>query len=420
MSNSITIGIMHHEKLSILFVINQTKTNQKGLCSINCRITINKERKQFSTGNSINPKDWNSKKQIAESKLTDYIVLNGQLSIIKQKLNNIYFKLQIENVSIKVDNIIDSYFQKPSKKEDSVISYLKKDLDKLKKLIGKDLKQSTWNKFNYVYNDVASFIKFSLNKKDIPLNELNLNFLEQFEYYLKTEKNNKQVTLNKVIQRFRKPIKNAISEGYLDKDPFLMYKASRVKKEIIFLSTEELYKLENYSFEQVRLSQVRDLFIFCCYTGLAYNEMINLKTENISIGFDNMEWIQMKREKTNKEIAIPLLPKAKSILVQYSNKENILPRFSNQKVNSYLKEITAIVGINKNITHHIARKTFASTILLYNDVPMEIVSELLGHANMVITQESYGKIVRKKVSEEMKKLNLKLSKNQKFNSKPLK
>lgn len=396
---------MHQERISILFVINQAKTNQKGICPIYCRITINKERKQFSTGNSINPKDWNSKKQLAESKLIDYKVLNGQLSIIKQKINNIYFKLQIENISIKVDDIIDSYFQKPSKKEDSVISYLNKDLEKLKRLIGKDLKQSTWNKFNYAYNDVASFIKFTFKQKDIPLNELNLNFLEQFEYYLKTEKNNKQVTLNKTIQRFRKPIKNAISEGYLDKDPFLMYKASRVKKEIVFLTTDELYKLENYSFEQTRLGQVRDLFIFCCYTGLAYNEMVNLKSENISIGFDNMEWIQMKREKTSKQIAIPILPKAKSILNKY---DNILPKFSNQKVNSYLKEIAGIVGIDKNITHHIARKTFASTILLYNDVPMEIVSELLGHSNMIITQESYGTIVRKKVSEAILNLTKKL------------
>ncbi|GAB3713925.1 phage integrase SAM-like domain-containing protein [Flavobacterium koreense] len=397
---------MHQEKISILFVINQAKTNQKGICPIYCRITINKERKQFSTGNSINPKDWNSKKQLAESKQIDYTVLNGQLSLIKQKINNIYFKLQIENETIKVENIIDSYFQKPSKKEDSVISYLNKDLEKLKKLIGKDLKQSTWNKFNYAYNDVASFIKFSFKQKDIPLNELNLNFLEEFEYYLKTEKNNKQVTLNKTIQRFRKPIKNAISEGYLDKDPFLMYKASRVKKEIVFLTTDELNKLENYSFEQTRLNQVRDLFVFCCYTGLAYYEMTNLKSDNISIGFDNMEWIQMKREKTSKQIAIPILPKAKSILNKY---ENSLPKLSNQKVNSYLKEIAAIVGINKNITHHIARKTFASTVLLYNNVPMEIVSELLGHSNMTITQESYGQIVREKVSDAMINLSKKMN-----------
>jgi len=397
---------MKTESLSVLFYTNKAKTNQKGYCSIYCRITINKRRKQFSTGNSINPKDWNSKKQLAESKQIDYKVLNGQLSLIKQKINNIYFKLQIENVTIKVDDIIDTFFQKPSKKEDSVISYLNKDLEKLKKLIGKDLKQSTWNKFNYAYNDVASFIKFSFKKKDIPLNELNLNFLEGFEYYLKTEKNNKQVTLNKTIQRFRKPIKNAISEGYLDKDPFLMYKASRVKKEIVFLTNDELNKLESYLFEQIRLNQVRDLFVFCCYTGLAYNEMRNLKPENISIGFDKMEWIQMKREKTSKQIAVPILPKAKSILNKYGN---TLPQFSNQKVNSYLKEIAAIVGINKNITHHIARKTFASTVLLYNNVPMEIVSELLGHSNMTVTQESYGQIVREKVSDAMINLSKKLN-----------
>jgi integrase len=400
---------MKTEKLSVLFYMNKAKTNQKGICPIYCRITINKKRKQFSTGNSINPTDWNSKKQLAESKLTDYKVLNGQLSNTKQKLNNIYFKLQIEsNSTINVDNIIDTYFQKPKKKEDSVVNYLSRDLEKLKKLVGKDLKESTWKKFNYAYNDVSSFIKFYYNKKDIPLKELNLNFLEQFEYYLKTEKNNKQVTLNKTIQRFRKPIKNAISEGYLDKDPFIMYKAKRVKKEVIFLTTDELHKLENYHFEQTRLSQVRDLFIFCCYTGLPYIEMTNLNSENIVIGFDTMQWIQIKRQKTSKELSIPILPIAKSILNKY---DNALPKFSNQRVNSYLKEIAAIVGINKNITHHMARKTFASTVLLFNDVPIEIVSELLGHSNITITQESYGKIVQKKVSEVMENLKSKLNKD---------
>jgi site-specific recombinase XerD len=134
--------------------------------------------------------------------------------------------------------------------------------------------------------------------------------------------------------------------------------------------------------------------------------MVNLKSENISIGFDNMEWIQMKREKTSKQIAIPILPKAKYILNKY---ENSLPKLSNQKVNSYLKEIAAIVGINKNITHHIARKTFASTVLLYNNVPMEIVSELLGHSNMTITQESYGQIVKEKVSDAMINLSKKMN-----------
>lgn len=395
---------MHHEKLSILFVINQAKTNQKGLCFLNCRITLNKERKQFSTGHSINPKDWNSKKQLAESKTTDYSILNGQIAKIKQNLNNSYFKLQIDERTISVEDIFNTYFHKPTTKEENVISYLEKELQKLKKLIGKNLKQSTWNKFNYAFNDAASFIKFYYQQKDFPLKELDINFLEQFEFYLKTEKNNAQVTLNKTIQRFRKPIKSAISEGYLEKDPFLMYKANRVKKEIIFLNSEELKKLELHSFEQKRLNEVRDLFIFCCYTGLAYNEMANLKKDNIVVGFDNMEWIQIKREKTGRQVSVPILPKAKAILTKYSSLNSLLPEFSNQIVNSYLKEISSIVGIEKKLTHHIARKTFASTVLLYNNVPMEIVSELLGHSSIVTTQESYGKIVQKKVSEAMIKL----------------
>ena len=392
---------MYHEKFTILFVINQAKTNQKGLCPIYCRITINKKRKQFSIDNSINPKDWNSKKQLAESKTVDYSILNGQIAKIKQNLNNAYFKLQIDETTISVEDIFNIYFHKPTIKEENVISYLNKELQKLKKLIGKNLKQSTWNKFNYAFNDVASFIKFHYQTKDFPLKQLDLNFLEQFEYYLKTEKNNAQVTLNKTIQRFRKPIKSAISEGYLEKDPFLMYKANRVKKEIIFLNSEELKKLELHSFEQKRLSEVRDLFVFCCYTGLAYNEMTTLKKENITVGFDHLEWIQIKREKTQRQVSVPILPKAKAILIKYSNSNSLLPQFSNQTINSYLKEISSIVGIEKNLTHHIARKTFASTVLLYNNVPMEIVSELLGHSSIVTTQESYGKIVQKKVSESI-------------------
>ncbi|MFT7036734.1 MAG: integrase/recombinase XerD, partial [Cyclobacteriaceae bacterium] len=247
-------------------------------------------------------------------------------------------------------------------------------------------------------------------KNDFPLSKLKLQFLHDFEYYLKTERRQSQVTINKCIQRLRKPIKEALGEGYLEKDPFVQHKPGRVRKEVIFLSTDELKLLEEHHFTQPRLQLVKDLFIFCCYTGLAYHEMSNLKKEHIIKGFDGNEWIQMKREKTDKMISIPLLPKAKVILEKYHEVSNhALPKFSNQKINSYLKEIAGIVGINKPISHHMARKTFASTVLLYNDVPMEIVSELLGHSSMKITQEYYGKIVQKRISKEMKRLSKKFN-----------
>jgi integrase len=239
----------------------------------------------------------------------------------------------------------------------------------------------------------------------VPLEELNLQFLNDFDYYLKTEKKQEQITIKKTIQRLRAPIKQAISEGYLDRDPFILHKFKTVRKTVIFLSTEELKTLEEAVLQQKRLGTIKDLFIFCCYTGLAYNEMAHLEKRHIQVGFNNVNWIQMKREKTQRQISIPILPKAQEIIEKYSTENNlILPTISNQKFNSYLKEIAAILGIEKRLTHHTARKTFASTILLYNDVPMEIVSELLGHSNMIITQESYGKIVQKKVSEEINKL----------------
>jgi integrase/recombinase XerD len=174
----------------------------------------------------------------------------------------------------------------------------------------------------------------------------------------------------------------------------------------VYLTDVELKNLESYRFSQDRLQHVKDLFIFCCYTGLAYNEMTTLTTNNIEIGFDGKEWIQMIRKKTNRKISIPVLPKAREILDKY---DNALPSISNQKFNSYLKEISELVGIDKKLTHHTARKTFATTVLLFNNVPMEIVSELLGHSNMNITQAHYGKIVQSKVSAEIHKLNDKLT-----------
>ena len=191
-----------------------------------------------------------------------------------------------------------------------------------------------------------------------------------------------------------------------------MYKPKRYKKEVIYLTQEELKKIENHQFAQKRLQQVKDMFIFCCYTGLAFAEMSYLKQKHIITGFDGNLWISMYRKKTGKEFSIPLLDKPIEIIrkYRYDNKNLLLPKISNQKFNSYIKEICEILGIEKKISHHIARKTFATTVLLYNDVPMEIVSALLGHSNISITQDHYAKVVQKKISEQMKNLNKKLGK----------
>lgn len=396
---------MHQKNPTILFVVSSTKTNQKGLCPLNCRITLDKVRKQFSTGLFVSPSNWINKIQTIKGKDSNSIFINSQINQIRDKIQNIILVFQLQNHDYTLDDIYKKYLGKDLRRKEYIVSYYKKHLIRLKKLVGLEIKFSTYQKFEYVSNHLEAFVKFKFKTNDYSMEQLDLQFLNDFDYYLKTEKKQEQITINKTIQRLRTPIKQAISEGCLDRDPFILHKSKAVRKTVIFLTTEELKILEEAVLQQKRLSTIQDLFIFCCYTGLAYNEMSNLEKQNIQIGFDDMNWIQMKREKTQRQISIPILPKAQEIIEKYSTDINrIFPPISNQKFNSYLKEISAITGIEKRLTHHIARKTFASTVLLYNDVPMEIVSELLGHSNMVITQESYGKVVQKKVSEEMIKL----------------
>jgi integrase len=405
---------MHQKNPTILFVVSSTKTNQKGLCPLNCRITLYKVRKQFSTGLFVSPSNWTNKIQAVKGKDSNSIFLNSQINQIRDKIQNIILVFQLEKHDYSLDDIYKKYLGENLKRKEHIISYCKKYLSRLKKLVGLEIKENTYQKFEYVLNHLEAFVKFKFKSNDYAMEQLDLQFLNDFEYYLKTEKRQKQITINKTIQRLRTPIKLAISDRILDRDPFLLYKSKKVQKEIIFLTTEELEKLKDYNFQQERLSKVRDLYIFCCYTGLAFLEMSTLEVKHIQKGFDGMDWIQMKREKTQKNISIPILPKAKELINKYydGSEKKIFCTISNQKFNSYLKEITTIVGIEKILTHHTARKTFASTVLLYNDIPMEIVSELLGHSNMTTTQESYGKVIRKKVSEEMTKLNIKLFKNE--------
>ena len=400
---------MTTDNFKILFIEGKNRKNKKNQSPLFCRLTLNGNRKQLSTGINIESEHWDTKNQVILKSHKSAILYNSQLDKIKSKINSIYMILQLQENPFSIEDIHGKYLGKELKKSEFILSYYKQYLSKIEKLVGREIKDNTYSKFVYVGNHLEAFLKWKYKKTDYPLKELSLQFLSDFDYYLKTEKKQEQITINKTIQRLRTPIKQAISEGYLDRDPFILHKFKTVRKTVIFLTTEELKTLEEAVLQQKRLSTIQDLFIFCCYTGLAYYEMANLEKQNIQIGFDDINWIQMKREKTQRQISIPILPKAQEIIDKYSSESNrIFPSISNQKFNSYLKEISAITGIEKRLTHHIARKTFASTVLLYNDVPMEIVSELLGHSNMVITQESYGKVVQKKVSEAMLTLTVKL------------
>ncbi|QNM85978.1 site-specific integrase [Polaribacter pectinis] len=392
---------MNNFKLAVLFFLQRNRINKMGKCPIRCRITFLKSRKEFSTGIFINPDNWDSGKQKAIPPSQENTLLNNKLSLIHQQIDKAFLMLQILPNDFDVDDIYRKYKGEDSKEEITILGAYDLHNQKTEKLIGIDFNKLSWSRYVESRRKVALFISKFYKKKDVRLKDLDLKFIQDLEYFYKTELKLKQATVYRSIQRVKKVIQFAISENYLKKDPFHLYKNKKHKTVIIYLTDVELKRLEKHNFSQERLQQVKDLFIFCCYTGLAYAEMSTLSTKNIEIGFDDKEWIQMIRKKTNRKISIPLLPKARAILDKYND---TLPGISNQKFNSYLKEISELIGIDKKLTHHTARKTFATTVLLFNNVPMEIVSELLGHSNMNITQSHYGKVVQKKVSDEVNKL----------------
>lgn len=397
------------KKLNLLFIVSKSRIRKDGKAPLFCRLTYLEKRKQFSTGLFINPKNWNNSLQECEPPNNDNNYINSQLNLIKNQINQVFLYLQINNSEFTVDDIYTKFKGNTPKKEFGVLEVYELFNIRILKLIGRDLQKVTYKKYIESFVHLKSFIKAYYKANDIKLKDLKLNFLNEYEYFLKTQKGLEQSTINKAIQRFRKVIQFALEQEYIDKNPFIGYKAKRLQKEVIYLSDDELKSLENYDFSQTRLQQVKDLFVFCCYTGLAFKEMSNLKPEHIVKGFDGNKWIKMNREKTSKPLMIPLLPKALDMINKYQNEEILLPVISNQRFNSYLKEIADIVGLKKNLTHHIARKTFASTVLLFNDVPMEVVSELLGHSKISTTQDYYAKIVNKKLSETMKGLSERLN-----------
>lgn len=400
---------MKSSTLGILYVIQKSKINKSGKCPIRCRITVDRNIKEFSTGLFVKPENWDINNQLAKDQgESDYI--NDNSTLITQKLQDSFLKLRLAGVSFTVADILSKYKGESTNEEMGVLATFNLHNEHIKKLVGKEIQQVTYSKYLETYIHIESFIKWKFKTSDVLLKQLKGSFLDDLQYYLVTEKSFQQSTINKVIQRFRKVIKYAIVNEYSGKDPFLAFKNKTVKKEIIFLSREELKKLENYKFENTRLEKIKDMFVFCCYTGLGFKEMANLKWTDIHKGFDNELWLEVKRQKTGKSYKVPLFDVVKVIIYKYKTEVDqfVLPNISNSNFNAYLKEIATIVGVNKHLTHDMARKTFASTVLLYNDVPMEIVSELLVHSSLRITQGYYGKVVQKKVSETFLKLKKKV------------
>ena len=256
---------------------------------------------------------------------------------------------------------------------------------------------------------------------DIDITKIDHAFVTDYEFWLRSVRNCNNNTAVKYIKNFNKIIKLCLANDWLNKNPFANYKAKVKEVERVYLTETEIQSIIEKNFKSERLSLVRDIFLFSCFTGLAYIDVKNLTKSHINHGIDGEQWIFTHRQKTESASKIPILPVTQMIIDKYdnhpqsTNEDKLLPILSNQKMNAYLKEIAAICEINKELTFHIARHTFATTVTLTNGVPIESVSKMLGHKNLRTTQH-YAKVLDRKVSDDMKILKDKFSMNKPMNN----
>ena len=300
-----------------------------------------------------------------------------------------------------------------SEKSYMLIELFKEHNKKIASLVGKDFAPGTHKRYETSLRHTQAFLKFQFGVSDINIEKVDNAFVNDFDYYLRTTNKCNNNSTIKYIKNLGKIIRICLSNGWIIKNPFVNYKGKIKTVSRVCLTEEEIQRMAAKRFDIDRLSQVRDVFLFCCYTGLAYVDIKKLKISEITKGVDGGLWIFTNRQKTDARSAIPLLPMATQLIKKYSNhplcisKDIPLPVPSNQKMNGYLKEIAEICGIEKTLTSHIARHTFATTVTLSNGVPIETVSKMLGHSSIKQT-EHYAKILDLKVSSDMLLLKQKL------------
>ncbi|QCX39900.1 site-specific integrase [Aureibaculum algae] len=387
---------------SILFWLKLANA-KNGKATLYARITVNGKRAELSLKRKVTISNWNPQKTRLKGTSDEAKLINNYLKQVNAQLFQTYQKLKSEKKLVTA-SIIKAQFSGDENRHalSDIIEYHNEYMKST-------LRWGTQKNYFTTHKYIFLFLKQKHKTSDMFLSELGYKFIIDFERFLRHQKSMGNNTVMKHIERLRKMITLAYKMEWIDKDPFLKFEAKYEKKERTFLTLEELQAIEKKKFNIPRLQLIKDLFVFSCYTGLSYGDVMGLTNDSVCIGIDKKQWIYLQRQKTSIPVKIPLLTKALEIIEKYKlypssiNKESLFPTISNQKLNSYLKEIADVCGITKNLTFHIARHTFATTVTLSNGVPIETVSKLLGHSKITTTQ-IYAKVIERKVSDDMQKL----------------
>lgn len=380
------------------------------------RITVDGIPKELSLKRTWTQERWNHSSGRAAGTKEDARSLNAYMDTISAKVYQAKAKLVEIGRPITAENL-KNYVTGKSNERKTLLDVFREHNNQMKALLDKEFVYATLQRYNTTFDHTKAFIKWKYNIEDIDIQDLNYEFASDFAFWLRTEKNCNHNSTMKYISNVKKIVLKCIRRGWINRDPFMDFKTTRKEVERVALTQDELNRISVKSFGIDRLSLVRDISLFSCYTGFAYIDVSKLKRTQIVKGIDGNQWIMTHRQKTDSPTRLPLLPVALEIIEQYrdhpkcKDKDYVLPVLTNQKMNAYLKEIADMCGITKKLTFHIARHTFATTVTLSNGVPIETVSKMLGHKSLKQAQH-YAKILDTKISQDMQMLKGKLEVSQ--------
>ncbi len=398
---------MRRATFKVLFYVKRTKIKKDGRLPIYVRITVNKQRAEFSAQLSIEEEQWDPIRGMAKNTSKQNKEINQRLEALKTNLALKKHELEDYGKLISANSLKNGHLG-IDESIPTLLGLFKDHNEKCAQLMNIDYSPRTVDKYKHCYNHVGRFIKHRYKKNDVEIAEVNAMFVRDLEHYLKTVRGCSHNTSIKYVSNFKKIVRIALANGWLKVDPFanIRYKFDEV--DLAYLDERELKLLMKIQLPNNRMQQVKDVYLFCCFTGLAFVDAKTLSSEDI-VDNDGSQWIKKRRTKTKNWSTVPLLEPAKKILDNYKShpscvKNNrLLPVISNQKMNSYLKEIAKFAGIEKHLSTHTARHTFATTVTLGNQVSMEVVSKMLGHSSINMTKR-YARVADELIRKDMHKI----------------
>jgi site-specific recombinase XerD len=403
------------KSFGLFFYLKKSKKLNGNERPVYLRITVNGVSCDISIKRKCDLNSWNTNAGRMDGKTEQARSLNSYLDVLQRKVYEARKQLEQNDHPVTAENIKTVLLGKQINEHKYMLMQIfKHHNDQMTQLVGKEYAPGTLERYITSYRHTQSFLEWKYKVSDIDITKLDYEFIAEYEFWLKSVRNCDHNTSMKYLSNFRKIVNRCLLNGWLQRNPFLGFKMTKREIERVVLNESELQALSSKQFSTERLNLVRDIFLFSCYTGLAYADVQKLKRSEIIIGVDGEKWVVSRRQKTDITAKIPLLPVALKIVDQYSYhpqcilRDRVLPILSNQKMNAYLKEIADLCEISKKLTFHIARHTFATTVTLSNGVPIETVSKMLGHRNLKTTQH-YAKILDIKISEDMKRLRDKIN-----------